>query len=188
MQPANIAGIYFHSLWQAPTPQRRKNPYFCFHWSKISFTICDWSDAHSHLWEKPTSLSEFAQFYYKSFFFKLASSKSHYLLHRYWWNTRIFPVTEKIISSSRAVKILFLSFTCEDISVAMVTNMISQLQETFPLRHAADSFEISFTKRLGGEETGQLCTSQCKPPHPPGDKRSLLKLRNAPHPKVRFFL
>ena len=39
----------------------------------------------------------------------------------------------KIISSSRAVKILFLSFTCEDIGVAMVTNMISQLQESFPL-------------------------------------------------------
>ena len=38
------------------------------------------------------------------------------------------------ISSSRAVKILFLSFTCEDIGVAMVTNMISQLQESFPLR------------------------------------------------------
>ena len=34
-----------------------------------------------------------------------------------------------IISSLRAVKILFLSFTCEDIGVAMVTNMISQLQE-----------------------------------------------------------
>ena len=32
----------------------------------------------------------------------------------------------KIISSSRAVKILFLSFTCEDVGVAMVTNMISQ--------------------------------------------------------------
>ena len=29
----------------------------------------------------------------------------------------------KIISSSRAVKILFLSFTCEDIGVAMVTNI-----------------------------------------------------------------
>ena len=29
--------------------------------------------------------------------------------------------------SSRAVKILFLFFTCEDIGVAMVTNMISQL-------------------------------------------------------------
>ena len=27
-----------------------------------------------------------------------------------------------------------LSFTCEDIGVAMVTNMISQLQESFPLR------------------------------------------------------
>ena len=52
----------------------------------------------------------------------------------------------KIISSSRAVKILFLSFTCEDIGVAMVTNMISQLQESFPLRRAAGSFEISFTK------------------------------------------
>ena len=31
-----------------------------------------------------------------------------------------------VISSSRAVKILSLSFTCEDIGVAMVTNMISQ--------------------------------------------------------------
>ena len=28
----------------------------------------------------------------------------------------------------------FLSFTCEDIGVTMVTNMISQLQESFPLR------------------------------------------------------
>ena len=32
----------------------------------------------------------------------------------------------KIISSSRAVKILFLSFTCEDIGVAMVTNFLEQ--------------------------------------------------------------
>ena len=31
---------------------------------------------------------------------------------------------------------LFLSFTCEDIGVAMVTNMISQLQESLPLRRA----------------------------------------------------
>ena len=45
-----------------------------------------------------------------------------------------FSFYSKIISSSRAVKILFLSFTCEDIGVAMVTNMISQLQESFPLR------------------------------------------------------
>ena len=49
----------------------------------------------------------------------------------------------KIISSSRAVKILFLSFTCEDIGVAMVTNKISQLQESFPLRRAAGSFAVS---------------------------------------------
>ena len=52
----------------------------------------------------------------------------------------------KIISLSRAVKILFLSFTCEDIGVAMVTNMISQLQESFPLRRAAGSFEIFIHK------------------------------------------
>ena len=46
------------------------------------------------------------------------------------------------------MKILFLSFTCEDIGVAMVTNMISQLQESFPLRRAAGSFEISFCYRI----------------------------------------
>ena len=35
----------------------------------------------------------------------------------------------------------FLSFTCEDIGVAMVTN-----KRSFPLRRAAVSFDISFTK------------------------------------------
>ena len=54
------------------------------------------------------------------------------------------------------MKILFLSFTCEDIGVAMVTNMISQSQESFPLRRAAGSFEISFTKWLRGVTTVQL--------------------------------
>ena len=49
------------------------------------------------------------------------------------------PFYWKVISSSRAVKILFLSFTCEDIGVTVVTNMISQLQESFPLRHVAGS-------------------------------------------------
>ena len=43
---------------------------------------------------------------------------------------------------THAVKILFLSFTCENICVAMVTNMISQLQESFLLRCTASSFEI----------------------------------------------
>ena len=51
------------------------------------------------------------------------------------------------------MKILFLSFTCEDIGVTMATNMISQLQENFPLRRAAGSFEISFTKWLRGDGT-----------------------------------
>ena len=37
------------------------------------------------------------------------------------------------------MKILFLSFTCEGIGVAMVTNMISHLQESFP-------FLIEFSK------------------------------------------
>ena len=47
----------------------------------------------------------------------------------------------------------FLSFTCEDIGVAMVTKMISQLQESFPLRRAACSFEISIAKWLRGAKT-----------------------------------
>ena len=54
------------------------------------------------------------------------------------------------------MKILFLSLTCEDIGVATVTNMISQLQESFPLRRTAGSFEISFTKSLRGAKTVQL--------------------------------
>ena len=52
----------------------------------------------------------------------------------------------KIISLPHALKIIFLSLTCEDIGVTMVTNVISHLQESFPLRRAAGSFEISFTK------------------------------------------
>ena len=54
------------------------------------------------------------------------------------------------------MKILFLSFTCEDIGVAMVTETIRQLQESFPLRRVACSFEISFTKWLRGAKTIQL--------------------------------
>ena len=49
------------------------------------------------------------------------------LLYRYWWNTRIFPFTKKSYLHH------------EDIGVAMVTNMISQLQESFP-------FLIEFSK------------------------------------------
>ena len=38
----------------------------------------------------------------------------------------------------------------------MVTNMTSQLQESFPLRRAAGSFEISFTKWLRGAKNGTV--------------------------------
>ena len=76
----------------------------------------------------------------------LQLAKYSMLVYRYWWNTRIFPFTKKIISSSCAVKILFLSFTCEDIGVAMITNIISQLQGSFPLRRVASSFEIYWYK------------------------------------------
>ena len=41
------------------------------------------------------------------------------------------------------MKILFLYFTCEDIGVAMVTNMISQLQESFPNKKVVFYVEIS---------------------------------------------
>ena len=50
----------------------------------------------------------------------------------------------KIISSSRAVKILFLSFTCEDIGIAMVTNMISQLLPLFLLYNFISEFHNIF--------------------------------------------
>ena len=46
------------------------------------------------------------------------------------------------------MKILFLSFTCEDIGVAMVTNMTSQLQEIL-LRHAVGSFEKKIVFHVG---------------------------------------
>ena len=73
--------------------------------------------------------------------------RAHVLFYIYYIdtviNTRIFSFTKKIISSSRAVKILFLSLTCKDIGVTMVINMISQLQEGFPLRRTAGSLEIS---------------------------------------------
>ena len=50
----------------------------------------------------------------------------------------------KIISSSRAVKILFLSFTCEDVGVAMVTNMISQTLSLFLLYNFISEFHNIF--------------------------------------------
>ena len=54
------------------------------------------------------------------------------------------------------MKILFLSFTCEDIGLAMVTNMTSQLQESFPLRRAASSFDKIALKCKDGTVTGDF--------------------------------
>ena len=51
---------------------------------------------------------------------------------------------EKIISSSRALKILFLSFTCEDSGVAMVTNLISLLLSLFLLYNFISEFRNIF--------------------------------------------
>ena len=45
------------------------------------------------------------------------------------------------------MKILFLSFTCEDIGVAMVTNMIGQLEESFPLQ-ASGQFFLNFIQKM----------------------------------------
>ena len=47
------------------------------------------------------------------------------LLQKHLWNTRISPFIKKIISASHAVNVLFLSFTCENIGVAIVTKMIT---------------------------------------------------------------
>ena len=58
-----------------------------------------------------------------------------------------FSFLYKVISSPRALKILFFFFTCEDIGVAMVTNMISQLQESFP-SHARGWFFWNFIHKM----------------------------------------
>ena len=51
-------------------------------------------------------------------------------MHVYYIDTdevpRFFLLEKNHIFIARSQKVLFLSFTCEDIGVAMVTNMISQ--------------------------------------------------------------
>ena len=56
-----------------------------------------------------------------------------------WRHEVYYYIDTDEIPSSRAVKIPFLSFTCEDIGVAMVTNKVSELQESIP-------FLIEFSK------------------------------------------
>ena len=66
-----------------------------------------------------------------------------------------FSFLLKVVSSPRTVKILFLSFTCEDIGVAMVTNMISQLQESFPLMRVV--FYVKFHQYLKNKQNILHC-------------------------------
>ena len=66
-----------------------------------------------------------------------------------------FPFTKRSYLH-RAQRRYYFYLSRDDIGFAMVTNMISQLQECFPLRRAAGSFEISLTKWLRGAKTVQL--------------------------------
>ena len=59
-QPANLADIHFHSVWQAPTTQRLKNPNDCFHWS-----TSNWSDAHFSIVRKTILPIRIFAVYYK---------------------------------------------------------------------------------------------------------------------------
>ena len=82
---------------------------------------------------------------------KFVSTCRHVISSIYYIDTNKIPgvfhlLKKKIFFIARCEDIFFLSFTCEDLGVAMVTNMISQLEESFPLRRAAVSFEISLTK------------------------------------------
>ena len=69
---------------------------------------------------------------------------------------RFFHLLKKVISSLREAKTLCLSFKCEDIGVAMVTNMSSQLKKSFLFSCATGSFAILFTKWLRDMKTVQL--------------------------------
>ena len=66
---------------------------------------------------------------------------------KYWPGFFLLP---KITSSSRAVKILFLSFTCEDISVAVVTK-INKRKSCVLCRNFTNIYKINRTLhgRLG---------------------------------------
>ena len=75
-QPANIADIHFHSLWQAPTPQGQKTHVIVFTGQKFHLQLVIGQMLISRLWEKPSNLSEFVQSITNQFFSNLAWSKS----------------------------------------------------------------------------------------------------------------
>ena len=77
-QSANLADIQFHSLWQAPTIQRLKNPKDFFHWS-----TSNWSDAHFSIIKNHSTYQNFCSLLQITFcFVNLAWSKSQYVYDR----------------------------------------------------------------------------------------------------------
>ena len=71
LQPANLANIHFHSLQQAPTPQRQKRPYYLiFTNQKFHLQLVIYQMLISQSWEKPSYLSKFVQLL-QIFFFQL---------------------------------------------------------------------------------------------------------------------
>ena len=83
--------------------------------TQVSFRQFAWGDFHAHLLASLTLISM------KKNYSSIARRKN---IPFYYIATDEIP--EFFLSlkkSSRAVKILFLSFTCEDIGVAMVTNI-----------------------------------------------------------------
>ena len=57
-----------------------------------------------------------------NFFISALPRNIFYLLYRYWWNTRIFPFTKKSCLHHIQWRYYFY-LSCEDIGVAMVTNI-----------------------------------------------------------------
>ena len=73
----------------------------------------------------------------------------------------ILQILKKIISSSRAVKILILSLTCEDIGVPMVTNMISQSLSLFLLYIFISEFHNIFVRGILRQVTTLIALFCC---------------------------
>ena len=67
----NIADVHFHSLWQAPTPQRKKTHTIVFPGQKFHLWLVIGQMLIYHLWGKPSDLSEFVQFITNQFFLKI---------------------------------------------------------------------------------------------------------------------
>ena len=68
MQPANSADIHFHSFWQNPYHKGKKTHVTIFTGQKFHLQLVIGQILISHLWEKPSNLSEFVQSITNQFF------------------------------------------------------------------------------------------------------------------------